>query len=283
MPREIEALIKLLEDDSATVMTAVDGRLRELVPACLPALREAQESDSAKIRGRARELLRELSLNASIDRLIDLASTAHPDLEEMALWLARLQDPELAFDAVRGQLDSMAEEAAPHMANIPEGRERIEAFLNFIHEEMGFRGDTEDFHAFVNNFINTVIDRRRGMPITLILIYMLVGKRLGLKIDAIGSPYRALAFYRDQSFETYVDAFGGGRMWTHHDCVSYLKQSGFKNPDTKQFLRRLSTREIAERMTRNLINFCNNAGRSTEGLELRRLAQALVQHRDLDK
>ncbi|MFT7618136.1 MAG: regulator of sirC expression with transglutaminase-like and TPR domain [Planctomycetota bacterium] len=282
MPGEIEALIKLLEDDSATVITAVDDRLKALVPKSLPFLRQAQDSNSARVRGRARELLRGLSLSASIERLIEMASKPNPDLEEMVLWLGRLQNPGLSFDQVRLQLDDLAAQATTHLEGVADSQKKIEAFLKFIHKDLGFIGDTVDFHAYVNNFLSTVIDRRKGMPITLILVYILVGKRLGIHIDAIGSPYRALAFYRDSSFETYIDAFGGGRMWTHHDCVSYLKTSGFKNPDAKHFLRRLSAREITERIARNLINFCTNAGREAEGQELRRLAQALVQNRDQD-
>ncbi len=283
MPGEIEALIKLLEDDSATVITAVDSRLRALIPESLPALRAAQDSESPRVRGRARELLRGLSQTAAIDRLIEIASQSNPDLEDMVLWMGRLQDPELSFEAVRASLDQLAQEAAAFQSAENSCRENFEAFLRFIHKEKGFSGDTEDFHAYVNNFLAAVLKRRKGMPITLILVYMLVGKRLGIQIDAIGSPYRALAFYHDPAFETYIDAFGGGKMWSHHDCVSYLKQSGFKNPDTKHFLRRLSSREIIERMTRNLINFCNNtSGRNQEGRNLRRLAQALVQNRDKD-
>ncbi len=280
---EISALIQLLEDDSANVLEAVTVRLESLVPESLPALREAAESENAKVRGRARELLRILAVRSAGQELLALAESADPDLEMMSLQLARMQDATVRFELVREQLDAFAETARAAMAEGLRGRERIEAFLRVIHDELGFAGDTENFEAYANNFLPSVIKRRRGIPITLVLLYILVGRRIGLRIDAVGAPFRALAFYADGGYETYIDAFGGGRLQTYHDCVSHLKSRGMNIPDSRQYLRRLSPREVVERMVRNLVIFCDQSGRPIEGREFKRLERALVKNRDRDR
>lgn len=283
MSSEIAALIQLLDDDSANVLEAVTERLESLVPESLPALREAASSDNAKVRSRARELLRVMAIRGSIQQLIALAETADPDLEAMSFQLARIQDGALDLAALKAKLDRLADRARPVMESGLLGKARFEAFVKVIHRDLGFRGDTEDFKAYVNNFIHTVIDRRKGIPITLVLLYILVGRRIGLEIKAVGAPQRALAFHRADGWETYVDAYGGGRLLTYHECVERLKSRGVKNPDNIEYLRRLSSREVVERMIRNLVIFCNQTGRLQEGREFERLESALDKNRGLDR
>ena len=284
MSSEITALIQLLDDDSANVLEAVTERLEVLAPNSVPALRDAAESGNPKVRGRARELLRVLGIRGAVDELVELAARPDPDLEEMSLLLARVQDGMLDFGRVRRELDDIAAMVQARLADVERGKPRIEAFLKAIHEDAGFAGDTEDFGAYVNNFLPTVIDRRRGIPITLVLVYMLVGRRVGLRIDAIGAPFRALAYYRDDRFETFVDAYGGGQLWTHEDCLAYLKRRGGISSGRKnELLRRLTPREVMARMLRNLVDFCDRDGRATEGRHFRTLLRALVRHRDADR
>ncbi|MCB9832693.1 MAG: hypothetical protein H6807_09480 [Planctomycetes bacterium] len=283
MSTEIAALIKLLDDDSSTVLQAVTDRLEQLLPESLPALRDACESEDARVRSRARELLRVLPLRRCIPVLIEMAEAGDPDLETMSFQLARVQEPTLDFAELARRLDELAERVRVALGPELRGRERLEAFLRVLHDDLGFRGDTEDYNAWDNNFLNRVLERRRGIPITLVLVYILIGRRVDLDIRAVGAPYRALAHHESSGFETFIDAFAGGRLHNYHDCISHLKGLGVSSPNPRQHLRRLSAREVMERMVRNIINHCDQAQRPQEGREFKRLARALVGNRDKDR
>ncbi|MCA9320506.1 MAG: hypothetical protein KDB53_07215, partial [Planctomycetes bacterium] len=180
MPGELAALVSLLDDDSPTVLAAVTQRLRELADEAAPALRDLAEQGSPKVRGRAREVLANLERREGFSRLARLAETPGPDLEEGAMLLASIHDPAVDPFALRLKLDRLAEGAARTIGDAPQGRPRIERFLKSLHQQEGFQGDEEAFYAFQNNFLDSVLERRRGIPITLILVYMLVGRRIGV-------------------------------------------------------------------------------------------------------
>ena len=282
MRSEIGALISLLDDDSPTVLTAVTERLRALGDEAVPALRRAGEDGPARTRGRARELIANIERQAVFRALVELAATPAPDLEEGAMLLASIHDPDLDRHALAARLDEMAASTRAALEGASPGRERLERFLGHLHGELAFKGDDREFGSWANNFLDAVIDRRRGIPITLILIYILVGRRIGLVIDAINTPFRAIAFFREGAFETYVDAFSGGRLLGYHDCIELLIRAGFRGAAGRNLMKRMSSREILARMTRNLINFCATQGRELDGRDFVRFGQALEDHRQLD-
>jgi regulator of sirC expression with transglutaminase-like and TPR domain len=130
----------------------------------------------------------------------------------------------------------------------------VEAFNYFLFEEMGFTGNQLDYYDPRNSFLNRVIDRRTGIPITLSILYMEVGRRAGLQVEGIGLPSHFIvrASCGDSIEGTLIDPFHG-TVLSLEDCQDRLDTIyDGRVPLTKEHLRASRKREILARMLTNL-------------------------------
>ena len=98
------------------------------------------------------------------------------DLGRAALLLARTEYPDLDLAAELARLDALAAQAAPHVEPGPDMPGRLDGLRTFLAEVCGFRGNEEDYYDPRNSFLNLVLERRTGIPITLAVVYMEVGR-----------------------------------------------------------------------------------------------------------
>lgn len=151
-----------------------------------------------------------------------LVAVAGPDakripLAEAALWIAAEEYPNLDVEAYVDRLDELAEVA--RRAIFPcAAEDRAARFNHFFFGELGFAGNSESYDDPRNSFLNDVLDRRQGIPITLSLVLMEVGKRLGLAIEGIGLPGHFIAGARLDDSQILLDPFNGGALLTPEDC-----------------------------------------------------------------
>src|SRR5947209_18313546 len=116
-----------------------------------------------------------------LDTALDLLArdpTAPLDLAELALLLARDAYPELDVEAYLNEIEGMAHEARGHLRGGLE--KRVAGLCRYLFHEMGFRGNDRDYYDPRNSYLNEVLDRRTGIPLTLSVVAMVVGKRAGL-------------------------------------------------------------------------------------------------------
>jgi regulator of sirC expression with transglutaminase-like and TPR domain len=127
--------------------------------------------------------------------------------------------------------------------------------------EFGFRGNTENYFDARNSFLNDVIERRTGIPITLSVVYMEVARRIGLRIFGVGMPGHFLVKYQDEVEEILLDPFNGGRLLLEEDCfrmVLRMYQGGvvFR----RSYLDAVSKKQILTRMLQNLKGIYTQSG-----------------------
>ena len=109
------------------------------------------------------------------------------DLAEAALWIAAEEYADLDVAQYVARLDALADAAAPELAREDEAVERVATLVEFFRAQ-GFRGNTQDYYDPRNSFLNEVIERRLGIPITLALVVQAVGRRLGLPFEGVSFP-----------------------------------------------------------------------------------------------
>lgn len=250
---DIQALIRLMGDaDPRTATLARERLLQADVVDVLPYLSDAVSDPDALIRGRARLFLEELRLSDLSRRWSIIASQpdAEMDLEGGALLIARYRYPEKDLEPYRRWLDEMAGAVAADLE--PDlGMYRTIGVLNMhLFEIAGLRGDDVRYYDPDNTCINRVIDRKRGNPITLSVIYLLVASRLGLPIYGVGMPGHFVVKYSNGDEETWIDPFHQGRLLSREDCVRHVRGMGY--PFRAHFLKSISTRSILVRMLGNL-------------------------------
>jgi regulator of sirC expression with transglutaminase-like and TPR domain len=176
----------------------------------------------------------------------DSASGAR--LDRAALELATIQVPDLAAEPFLYQLNELASRLGDKLRNFNDGRDFVETAQRFLFQDMGFHGNADDFFDPLNSCLDQVLARRTGIPITLSILYMEIGRRLAMPVYGIGLPRHFVVEFNDGNYSTYVDPFDGGRIINAYDCFA-LAGSRVANP---ALLRRSSNKEIVMRMLRNL-------------------------------
>ncbi len=174
------------------------------------------------------------------------------DLAPAALMMATIEDPRLDAGEHLAALDSLADAAARRLAGRQDPLSSINALSEFLFDEMGFRGNREDYYDPRNSFLNAVLSRRLGIPITLSLIYIEVGRRLGIGLLGIGMPGHFLVRHGDLS-DLFVDPFYGGIILSAEECAQRLRQvTGADVQWSPAYLSPVSNLEYIGRMLRNL-------------------------------
>ena len=124
------------------------------------------------------------------------------------------------------------------------------AINRYLFQTQRYQGNEDNYYSADNSYLNRVIDQRTGNPISLCMIYQLVGRRLGLPVNGIGLPGHFLCRFQTPRQDYYIDAFNKGRLLTKTDCIKYLKQAGYEFHEA--FLMPASSRRILLRMCSNL-------------------------------
>ena len=144
---------------------------------------------------------------------------ARLDVFEGALRIARAEYPALDVDGCKAAIERLAAEAR---RDIPgRGRAALEAFHRLFFDRWGFSGNRDDYYDPRNSYVNDVLDRRTGIPISLAAIYAAIAGRLGLAIRGVAFPGHFLAKWTSGRSSVIIDCFNG-RMLTRDECGELL-------------------------------------------------------------
>jgi regulator of sirC expression with transglutaminase-like and TPR domain len=179
------------------------------------------------------------------------------DLIRSALTIARTEYPEVNVESYVARVDELARSAASRIADIGDPRDVIAALNHALFRDAGIQGDREAYYDPRNSFINEVLDRRLGIPITLALIYMEVGRRLGFPLFGVGMPgHFLLKHYDIDGSETIIDCFNGGDILSAQDCQRRLDEIYSGQMTLRpEFLFAVSRRQMLTRILNNLKTF----------------------------
>lgn len=177
------------------------------------------------------------------------------DLAHASLLIARAEYPDLQVGRYLAILDDMATVLRQRLRGGETPRSRIAHLNRLLFEEYGFRGNREEYDDPRNSFLNDVLERRVGIPITLSTVYIEVGRRIGCPLAGVSFPGHFLVRYtgRDAPAEIVIDPFNRGRLLTEADCRDLLRAATQDRLAFRpEMLKRASRREILARMLRNL-------------------------------
>lgn len=271
---QIRALIRLLSDDDDRIVQTISGKLIDIGPSAVPLLQEA-EIEQPEMADRIASILEEIRGGKIEEEFAGLAST--PDdrmsLESGAFLLARYNYPQLDVARYRGQLDAMAREVRERIGPRASGEETVNALNRYVFTEQGFRGNTKNYYEVENSYINRVMDRRVGIPISLSVVYLLIGQRLNLPLFGIGMPGHFLVKYDSDRYKIFIDCFNGGALLTEKNCVRFLTEAGYGFDDT--FLQKSSVRAILSRMIKNVLAIYSKAGEQVKTARLAKFIKIL--------
>ena len=194
-----------------------------------------------------------------IDKFVQVARSPDPDLATAALLIARLEYPRLDASRYLDRLDRMGHAAAERLGRAPDGDPRLQvAALNaYLFEEEGFAGNRKHYDDPRNSFLNAVLDRRSGIPVTLALVYMEVARRAGLRVEGVNFPghflLRLPAGAPAAGGMLILDPFHRGAILSETDCRKLLRDhAGADAKFEPALLARATKLQILVRMLVNL-------------------------------
>ncbi|MBE9163231.1 SirB1 family protein [Tychonema sp. LEGE 06208] len=175
------------------------------------------------------------------------------DLAKAALYVALEEYPNLELQAYLNVLDSIADRVRLRLPPQNYPLRIIQTINGYLYEDLEFSGNDADYYDPRNSFLNQVLDRRTGIPISLSLVYLEVAKRIDFPMVGIGMPGHFLIKPDFEDAGIFVDAFNGGEILFPEDCQGRLSQI-YGQPMELQpaFLAPVSTRQLLGRMLGNL-------------------------------
>jgi regulator of sirC expression with transglutaminase-like and TPR domain len=270
------ALINLLGDEDPTVYQAVKEKIISLGSDTQIWLKPCQISGDATLRRHAQEIVRHFDRELADTRFMTycLQDESHIELERGAFMMAQTEYPEINVAAYSAMLDDLAGELREWLA-MSDPKERLLVRVNeFLFTEKGFTGNMENYYDPENSFLNRVLDRRTGNPVSLCLVYVLLMRRLGFPVSGVGLPGHSVCRFQSGTEEVYVDAFNLGKLLTRHDCIEHLTRC--KHEMREEYLQPMGARRMLARMCGNLEQIYLELNRTDDATRVQRYLFALT-------
>jgi regulator of sirC expression with transglutaminase-like and TPR domain len=174
-------------------------------------------------------------------------------LAQGALLLAQEEYPHLDIAAYLHRLDTMAAEVKQQLGLELDPRHIVATLNAYLFDTQGFHGNQEDYYDPRNSFLNDVLDRKTGIPITLSVLYLELGRQVGLPIVGVGLPGHFIVQYAAQPGQFWIDPFHRGQVLSREDCMARLQNIyGPTLAWHDAYLQPVSDHDILRRMLHNL-------------------------------
>ena len=248
--QDIQAILGLLSDDDEAVAQVVREKLLAMGRDAILRVQAAAGPDH-RARRALDGLLRRLDeppLDAQF-RTLPRTPDGDVDLEAGVFTIARFGYPRMETGECVAALDRMASDLTPRVSAEDHPIHVIRTLNAYLFEEQGFRGGVVTDPD--NSFMNRVLERRTGIPITLSAVYLLVGRRLRLPLYGVGMPGHFVVKYQHGEQWVFIDPFRGGRVITRHGCREVVEGMGL--PFEAGHLDATPNRHILLRMMNNLL------------------------------
>ena len=186
---------------------------------------------------------------------------AEIDLARSALLIAAENDPGLNIDDAMLQLErwahALSERIEPHWNSL----QRLARLRTFMYEELGFKGDVQGYYSPENSLLHSVMQRRLGIPLTLSIVFMEIGWRIGVPFEGVGFPGHFLVRLTGEPGDLLLDPFDHGTSVHEDDCRRMIElTTGGTVPFEPGMIRSMSKRDMIARLLFNLKVSCLKAG-----------------------
>jgi regulator of sirC expression with transglutaminase-like and TPR domain len=185
------------------------------------------------------------------------AITGPPDevpLARAALLIARGEDESIDIDAYEQRLDELAETLRVRLGGVSDGDARYRVASEFVFVELGFSGDEDRYDDQRNLLLDQVLERRRGIPISLAIVHIDLCMRAGLRVSGVGLPGHIVVRADDLTEEPrFLDVFRGGVPLTDEDCRRIVRETYGRHVEFHEhFLSGITPRQLLQRLLHNL-------------------------------
>ena len=202
---------------------------------------------------------------------------ARIDLARACLLIAQDAYPSLDVERYMGEIERMAMRLRSRLGPGAAAEDRVVALNQYLYEDLGYWGNTDNYYDPRNSYLNEVIDRKTGIPITMSILYMELGRRIGLPLEGVSFPGHFLVRLRLRGGMLVLDPFSGGAPQSEDELRSRVKRvipDGVADDlpaaelPLDQFLEPATNRQILSRVLRNLKGIYREANKPERMLDV---------------
>jgi len=250
--KELVALVSLLDDEDREVVELVEKKILSLGKDVVPFLEEAWHTiEVPKTQKRIENLIHSMQFQTFRQRLFRWVSSGGDDLLEGMWIVATYSYPDLAYHELRREMEQLFYDIWVEFKEDMRPADKVKMFNNIFFGKFYFKPNTKNFHGVSNSMINKVLETRKGNPISLCVVYMLLAQRLKMPIYGVNLPNLFILTYKDKDVQFYINIFNRGLVFTHQDVENYVKQLNL--PHDEAYYQPCSHVDIVRRTLRNLV------------------------------
>jgi regulator of sirC expression with transglutaminase-like and TPR domain len=211
-------------------------------------------------------------MNSQLEHFAELVSSEQFDLALACMMIGQDVYPELDIPAGMARIEAMAETVRGRFAEDAFAEQRLAVLNHYLFNEQRFSGNSDDYYDPRNSYLHEVLERRTGIPITLSIVFLEVGRRIGLALNGVAFPGHFMVKLQLKRGQLVLDPFNSGLPQSESELRQrlgqVLKDGRAKSMPLDEFLEAASPRQIVTRLLRNLKNVYMNAGKHELALDV---------------
>jgi len=265
--KEVNALINLLDDPDEKIFSTVKGKILDLGEQAIPVLEDAWESSvSILLQTRIENIIHRIQFDKTLEALAAWKQKLAPDLLEGAVIIARYHYPDLDEAKITEGIKQLHQDVWLEMNDQLTALEKVRVINHIFFDVHRFIGNTENYTAPENSYLNKVLETKKGNPLSLAIIYLTLCRKLKLSVYGVNLPQHFVMVYmdelilasenREENVLFYINPFSKGAIFSRREIDIFLNQLGIESQ--KSFYLPCSHVEIIKRLVRNLITSYTN-------------------------
>ncbi len=278
--KELKALVSLLDDDDKQIVSHIEEKILSLGTTIIPYLEQEWETNfNPQVQKRIEELVHTLQFELLKERLLRWYNGPEHDLLEGMWVVATYQYPDLDLEKLRQDLEQIYYETWLEFKPDMYAFDQVKVVNGVLFNKLRFGANTKNFHSPGNSMINVVLETRKGNPITLCVVYMLVAQKLKLPVYGVNLPNLFILTYKDPNHTFYINAFNRGLIFSRQDIENYINELHLVQQTS--FFEPCNHVEIIRRTLRNLVMSFEKMGEHAKAEEVKLLLISISDGGDL--
>ena len=283
---EISALISLLDDPDETIYSQIKDKIVSMGGIVIPELESAFETNfDSLVQQRSLDLIHEIQFKDTLKKLYTWKEINQDDILDGAIIIAKYQYPDLSEEKIKRHIEQIRNDVWLELNESLTALEKIKVLNHILFDIHSFSGNTQNFHAPQNSFINTVLESKKGNPLLLAIIYLSIAQRLQIPVYGVNLPEHFVVAYVDNDetpFQSnisnvlfYINPFSRGTIFGKVEIDNFLKQLNLKQEN--QYYMPCSNLEMMKRLLRNLMYSFEKSGYKEKVDEVNMMLNTITQ------
>ncbi len=279
--KEFKALVSLLEDEDSEVSKHVEDKIMSLGGSVIPFLEQQWESSfDTTIQRKIEDMIHTLQFDQLKNRLANWKDAGATSLLEGMWLISTYQYPDIELEELNQELEQIYYNIWTELKENLHPYDVVKIINHALFQKLKFRANTKNFHSPNNSFLKSVLESKKGNPISLSVVYMLIAEKLGLPVYGVNLPNLFIITYKTEELQFYINSFNRGLIFSKKDIDNFLSNLSLIPKTT--YYQPCSNEEIVKRMLRNLIMAYEKLNEHDKAEEIKELLVQLSGGIDFD-